>query len=75
MGHLIRWCAGAGDAGLAVRSAGRCVRVFGEGLAGLAVALGSGGAGGSATTCPVGLLAAGGGAVHGEPAGAGQGAG
>ncbi len=61
--------------GLAVGSAGRCARIFGGCLAGLAVALGSGGAGGSAAAGAVGLLAAGGGAVHGQPAGAGEGAG
>jgi len=68
-------CAGAGDGALAVGSVGRCVRVLGGCLAGRVVSLGSGGAGGSAAAGAVGLLAAGGGAVDGELAGAGQGAG
>ena len=77
-GHPIRLGAGVGNgASGGVRSAGWWVRVLGLvlgralGLVGLAVSLGSGGAGGSAAAGAVGLLAAGVGAVDGEAAGAG----
>ena len=73
-GHPIRLC-GKWGTGSAVGSCGWWVRVLGGCLASRAVSVGSGGAGGSAAAGAVGLLAAGGGAVHGESAGAGQGAG